>query len=68
MTSWLEKRSWLNVDIVSTSQSATSNAFPESGFDVHNRDLLNDLEFENIVESEIIQMSILIADQKEGLN
>ena len=62
-----KKGSWLNVDNTSTSWTATSAAFPESGFDVDNRDLLNDLEFENLVETEIIQMGILTDVLKEGL-
>ncbi|QBA63974.1 DUF6090 family protein [Muriicola soli] len=62
-----ENGSWLNVDNVSNSLTITSNAFPESGFDVDNRDLLNDLKFENKVESEIVQMNILIRVQKEAL-
>lgn len=60
------KASWLNLDEVSTSTSATSNVFPKSGFDVDNRNLLGYLEFENFVEAEIIQMTILTKSMKES--
>jgi len=61
-----KKASWLNLDEVSTSTSATSTIFPKSGFDVDNRNLLDYLEFENFVEAEIIQMTILTRTMKRS--
>ncbi|PIB29176.1 DUF6090 family protein [Maribacter sp. 4G9] len=61
-----KKGSWLNVDAVSSSASAASNPFPKSGFDIDNRNLLNELEFENKIETIIIQTSTVINKQKEG--
>ncbi len=62
-----KKGSWLNVDAISNLESVSSNHFPKSGFDVDNRHLLNELEFENRIETVIIQNSIVINRQKVGL-
>lgn len=62
-----KKGSWLNIDAISTSALATSNPFPKSGFDIDNRNLLNEIEFENKIETVIIQNSTVINKQKEGL-
>ncbi|MGB5316825.1 MAG: hypothetical protein WBN56_12560, partial [Robiginitalea sp.] len=42
-------------------------AFPESGFDVDNRNLLGHLEFENMVENLIIFHEGVLSSQKMGL-
>ncbi len=62
-----KKGSWLNIDAVSNNEFITSNPFPKSGFDVDNRNLLNDLEFENRIETLIIQNGTVINRQKKGL-
>jgi len=43
---------WLSIDKLSINPFAQS--FPESGFDVDNRELLNSLEFENLIENRLI--------------
>lgn len=40
---------------------------PKSGFDVDNRNLLNELEFENKIETVIIQNNAVLNRQKKGL-
>ena len=47
----IEHGSWLNVDEVSESFSGFK--FPKSGFDMDNRKLLEDIQFENMTENHI---------------
>ena len=63
----IEKGSWLNADAASTSATVTNNLFPNSGFDIDNRDLLNELEFENNTENTIYQNDKLKQRQEIGL-
>ena len=63
----LNRASWLNADAVSNSETVVNNPFPKSGFDVDNRVLLNELEFENMIENIIFQNDLLINKQKKGL-
>ncbi|MFC3879790.1 DUF6090 family protein [Algoriphagus namhaensis] len=48
----IENGVWLNIDKLSVNPFAQS--FPESGFDLDNRELLNSLEFENLIENRLI--------------
>ena len=63
----VKKGSWLNADAVSTDQAVKNNTFPKSGFDIDNRDLLNELEFENNTENTIYQNDKLTQSHKKGL-
>ena len=63
----IKKGSWLNADAVSTAETVKNNIFPKSGFDVDNRDLMNELEFENNTENIIYQNDKLTQSHKNGL-
>ena len=56
--------SWLNADEVSTSFSGFK--FPKSGFDIDNRTLLDDVQFENMVENHINFLLELKEKQKKA--
>ena len=66
-TFMLNRASWLNADAVSKAETIKNNPFPKSGFDVDNRILLNELEFENMIENIIFQNDLMINKQKKGL-
>ena len=63
----VKKGSWLNADAVSIDQAVKNNTFPKSGFDIDNRDLLNELEFENNTENTIYQNDKLTQSHEKGL-
>jgi hypothetical protein len=63
----IKKASWLNMDLVASSTTTKTNAFPISGFDIDNRNLLNELEFENIIENIVYQNDLVIFEQKNTL-
>ena len=63
----MKKASWLNIDLVDSSTTTKTNAFPISGFDIDNRNLLNELEFENIIENIVYENSNVIDEQKNTL-
>ena len=63
----MKKASWLNIDLVSSSTATKTNAFPISGFDIDNRNLLNELEFENIIENIVYENLAVIFEQKNTL-
>lgn len=63
----IQKGSWLNADAVSTDQVVKNNIFPKSGFEIDNRNLLNELEFENNTENTIYQNDKLTQSHKKGL-
>ncbi len=48
----IKRGSWLNADTVSTTETVKSNIFPQSGFDIDNRVLLDELEFQKLRVSE----------------
>ncbi len=62
----ITKGSWLNADAVSVTETVNNNQFPKSGFKIDNRDLLNEIEFENRTENIIYQNDKLINSQKKG--
>ena len=64
----IEKGSWLNADAVSTAQTVKNNAFPNSGFDIDNRNLLDELAFENNTENIIYQNDKLTRSHEKGLS
>tara|TARA_R110002073_G_scaffold4213_1_gene27976 strand:- start:117208 stop:117975 length:768 start_codon:yes stop_codon:yes gene_type:complete len=61
----LEHASWLNADQVDT--KARNIRFPISGFDIDNRNLLNTLFFENLVENVVIRADSYYSFQTETL-
>ncbi len=63
----LTKASWLNVDAAISSDPSKNNSYPKSGFEIDNRILLNELEFENMIENASYQNDLLINQQKIGL-
>ena len=63
----IKKGSWLNADAISTDQTVKNHTFPKSGFDIDNRNLLNELEFENNTENTIYQNDKLTQSHKKGL-
>jgi hypothetical protein len=63
----IKRGSWLNADASSTTETVNTNAFPKSGFDIDNRDLLDELEFENNTENIIYQNDKLTQSHKKGL-
>ena len=63
----IKQGSWLNADAVSTDEVVQNNTFPKSGFDIDNRNLLNELEFENNTENTIYQNDKLIQSHRKGL-
>jgi hypothetical protein len=56
--------SWLNVDEVSDYFSGFK--FPKSGFDIDNRALLKEIQFENMTENHINFLLELKEKQKEA--
>ena len=63
----IKRGSWLNADIASSAETVKNNTFPKSGFNIDNRDLLDELEFENNTENTIFQNDKLIQRQNKGL-
>jgi hypothetical protein len=63
----IKRGSWLNADAVSTEETVKNNVFPKSGFNIDNRDLLDELEFENNTENIIYQNDKLTQSHKKGL-
>ncbi|MDT0559638.1 DUF6090 family protein [Ichthyenterobacterium sp. W332] len=55
----IKNGNWLNADEVSTAKR--SMTLPKSGFKTDNRDLLNDLEFENLIENIAIGLDNYLA-------
>ena len=63
----IERGSWLNADAASITETVKNNAFPISGFDIDNRDLLDELEFENNTENIIWVNDALTQSHRKGL-
>ncbi|WP_445384461.1 DUF6090 family protein [Robiginitalea sp. IMCC44478] len=63
----IKNGSWLNADEVATSETIKKYTFPKSGFEVDNRNLLNYLEFENMIENLVIYHDRVLTSQKNGL-
>jgi hypothetical protein len=61
----LENGSWLNADEVI--DKVRSVNFPKSGFEVDNRNLLNSLHFENLIENLVISADNYYSMEKETL-
>jgi hypothetical protein len=57
----IKNGSWLNSDEATSDESITVLKFPKSGFEVNNNDLLQNIEFENMIENQIVYQSQLLA-------
>jgi len=57
----IKNGSWLNSDEATTAEDITVLKFPKSGFDINNNDLLQSIEFENIIENQVVYQSQLLA-------
>ncbi|MFH6768583.1 DUF6090 family protein [Gaetbulibacter aquiaggeris] len=51
--------SWLNADKMTTDEQIREISFPESGFKIDNSEMLKSPEFENLVENQIVNQTIL---------
>ena len=63
----IKNGSWLNADAASNTEVVKNNTFPNSGFDIDNRNLLTELEFENNTENTIYQNDKLKQRQGKGI-
>jgi len=63
----MKNGSWLNADKVSTSELIREIGFPESGFEIDNNEMLKLPEFENFVENQVVNQSILLGRQERCL-
>lgn len=63
----IKNGSWLNADQGSTSERFKHIKFPESGFQVDNRDLLGHLEFENHIENHTYMLGGILVKQNKTL-
>ena len=60
----MKNGSWLNADKVSTDEQIIEIGFPESGFEIDNNEMLKLPEFENFVENQVINQTILLGRQE----
>jgi hypothetical protein len=60
----IKKGSWLNSDETTSDEEITVLKMPKSGFKVDNNDLLNYIEFENMIENQIVYLSLLLNRQE----
>ena len=60
----IKNGSWLNADKVSKDERVIGIGFPESGFEIDNNEMLKLPEFENFVENQIINQTILLGRQE----
>ncbi|WP_323789792.1 DUF6090 family protein [Psychroserpens sp.] len=64
----IKNGSWLNADKMSTDQQIRAIDFPASGFDIDNNEMLKSSEFENFVENQIVNQTILLGRQEKCIN
>ena len=57
--------SWLNADEVEDNELITALNLPPSGFKANNNDMLQSIEFENIIENQIIFYTLMLDRQEE---
>lgn len=57
--------SWLNADEVEENELITALNLPPSGFKANNNDMLQSIEFENIIENQIIFYTLMLDRQEE---
>lgn len=63
----IKNGSWLNSDEMTSDEDISELKFPKSGFEIDNNDLLQSIEFENIIENQIVYQSALLDRQEECL-
>ena len=63
----IKNGSWLNSDQMSSDKEITALKFPKSGFEIDNNNLLQSIEFENMIENQIVFHSQLQSKHKECL-
>lgn len=63
----IKNGSWLNSDEKTNDKEITELKFPKSGFEINNNDLLKNIEFENIIENDIVFKSLLLDRHKKCL-
>jgi len=63
----IKNGSWLNSDEKTNDKDITELKFPKSGFEINNNDLLENIEFENIIENDIVFKSLLLDRHKKCL-
>ena len=56
----IKNGSWLNSDEKTNDDDIAKLNFPKSGFEINNNDLLNEIEFENIIENQMVYKSLLL--------
>ena len=59
--------SWLDSDKADVDKTISDLRFPESGFETDNRELLKSLEFENMIENQVVFLAILLEEQQNCL-
>ncbi|WCO01052.1 DUF6090 family protein [Psychroserpens ponticola] len=59
----IKNGSWLNSDEKSSDKEINALKFPKSGFEINNNDLLQNIEFENLIENQIVYKSQLLDNQ-----
>jgi len=60
--------SWLEADQAESDETVRKLDFPESGFVTDNRNLLKSIEFENMIENQVVFLAILLEEQRNCLN
>jgi len=63
----IKNGSWLNSDEMSSDKEINVLNFPKSGFEIDNNDLLQNIEFENMIENQIVYKSQLLDRHLECL-
>ncbi|MEZ4856393.1 MAG: DUF6090 family protein [Gelidibacter sp.] len=63
----IKNGSWLNSDEATSDEDISVLKFPKSGFEINNNDLLKNIEFENIIENQIVYKSLLLDRHKKCL-
>ena len=63
----IKNGSWLNSDEKTNEKDIAVLKFPKSGFEINNNDLLKNVEFENIIENQIVYKSLLLDRHKKCL-
>jgi Family of unknown function (DUF6090) len=61
----IKNASWLNADGDGVMTKKRSVKFPKSGFDIDNRNMLNNIEFENLTENFTIAQDNYLSKQEE---
>lgn len=59
--------SWIKADEMSTDEQIQGIGIPKSGFEIDNNRMLNSVEFENLIENQIVNNTILLERQERCL-